>query len=540
MAKQRVAVGRADDNDVILTFPGVSRKHCVFLLEGEGPKKLLFEDLDSAQGILKDGVRCRAGELAEGDMLSLGPIGVTVLKDPSGNWMDLRGRSPGFPFLLQMPTGEPESPNPNETIPLRPFESCLEALSEVSGWGRQWCALLKLDDIEITRDSDGERLCLWPASWSEAPASPHPVVLDGHRGRWSAAYSGGDAQVRPLLRALLHALEVSQPRVPYRGAPASRRPNLLTCRPSLGNAWEQVEPFLDADLPLLLTGETGAGKEVLARAVHAAGTDPQSPFEVIHCAAIPESLFESELFGIEPNTATGVSGRKGKLELADGGTIFLDEVGEVPAPIQTKLLRVLQDATVTPVGGRHCKPLRARWIAATNRNLRAEAQEGRFRQDLFFRLCGVEIRVPPLRERLGCIPDLVDHFLRHLEQEKGRGVQGLSLEAYRSLMAYPWPGNIRELETAIRRAYFLAPPGGLLQREHLPAEVLSAGPGTALPEVLLDHRRKVVEEATIRQALSAERGNISRAAERLKVTRQTLAKRIRELGIAVGDFKAPG
>lgn len=307
---------------------------------------------------------------------------------------------------------------------------------------------------------------------------------------------------------------------------------------SLDRLWEQVENFAGTDIPILITGETGAGKEVLARAVHEAALGAEAPFEVIHCTAIPETLFESELFGIAPKTASGVDGRAGKLESAQGGTILLDEVGEIPLSVQVKLLRVLQDSTLVPVGGREAKPLEVRWISATNRDLRRAVKEGRFREDLFYRLCGAEVTIPPLRDRMETLPELVEHFFHQLEEENGRGIRGLSIEAYRCLMACPWPGNVRELKMEVKRAYFRANPGGLIRSVHLSPGVKgggeASGGGFASP---LDHRRKPIEESAVRHALSAEAGNVTRAAKLLGITRQTLSKRLKELGFRAGEFK---
>lgn len=540
--RDRLAVGRADDNDVILRFPGVSRKHCEFLLDGRDGRHIEVRDSGSKMGVLRRGERLEKGFLSECDSLLLGPVGVFVQRDPSTDWVDPSGKAPSPPFIMESPVGEVGADRePGGPIDPRLFEACLDAFLEGGDWGRRWCGILGMSDLEVVHENGLDRLCLWPAAWTAPPDGSLPVMLEGRKGRWLLYYSGdAHGALRSTLRALLQVLEVAHTRPAHRKPPPVDLPKRPREYASFKGIWEEVEPFLESDLPLLISGETGVGKEVFARAIHQVAGGPAAPFEVIHCAAIPETLFESEIFGIEANTASGVASRRGKLELADGGTILLDEVGEVPPAVQAKLLRVLQDATVTPIGGRKGKTLRLRWLSATNKDLRREAKEGRFREDLFYRLCGTEIRIPPLRERPAAIPELVEHFLNQLEEERGRNIRGLSVEAYRALMVYPWPGNVRELFMAVKRAYYLAEPGGLIQAAHLPEEVRSSYQTAPDPrKVPLDRRRKNAEETVIRKMLAEEKGNVTRAAERLSITRQTLAKRLKDLGIRPRDFKGP-
>jgi DNA-binding NtrC family response regulator len=523
-----LAVGRAEGNDVVLRAPGVSRRHCEFILEEDG-RGLRVRDLNSKLGTRKGAQALEEAALAEGDCLSVGPVWVFVQRELTADWEDSAGRRPEFPFVLggEAAPGDTRVPEV-EMIPAPLFHACLEGFLAGSDWGRRWISILGIEDLELVYEEGTEHLCLWPGRWNPPPEAALCLSLQGRSGIWRLRVAGCPEERRALLKALLQVLDVVHTQ------PAHRKPPILAPARvprrfiSLRRVWDQVERFVGTDLPILITGETGSGKEVLARAVHEAGPGLHAPFEVIHCAAIPETLFESELFGIEPNTASGVTGRKGKLELSDGGTIFLDEVGEIPLSVQAKLLRVLQDASVMPVGGRKSKPLRIRWISATNRELGEEIREGRFRSDLFYRLAGVEVTVPPLRERTEELPELVEHFVGALEMEHGRGVRGLSVEAYRTLMAYPWPGNVRELQTEVKRAYFLAEPGGLIQRGHLSQRVRD---GATEPPPSLDHRRKEVEVRRIEEALKAAGGNVTRAAAKLGITRQTLAKRVKEMGI---------
>ena len=212
-----------------------------------------------------------------------------------------------------------------------------------------------------------------------------------------------------------------------------------------------------ADSTVLLVGETGTGKELIARAIHDQSRRSGKPFVAVNCAALPESLVESELFGYEKGAFTGALARKpGKFELADQGTLFLDEIGDLPAQAQAKLLRVLQEREVQRVGGTRAVPVNVRLISATNQDLGARMQTGLFRQDLYYRLSVFPIRVPPLRERTSDIPLLVDHFLRRFADRLHKPVPRLSDGVFDQLLVYDWPGNVRELQNVIERAVILA------------------------------------------------------------------------------------
>ncbi len=232
-----------------------------------------------------------------------------------------------------------------------------------------------------------------------------------------------------------------------------------------------------SDAPVLIEGETGTGKELVARAIHRNSDRAEGPFVVVNCAALHENLLESELFGHEKGAFTGaVRQKKGRFELAHGGTLFLDEIGEMRLETQAKILRTLEYGTFERLGG--TKPLQAdvRILSATNRDLQKEIREGRFREDLFYRLNVVTIRVPPLRERAGDVTVLANAFLKRFAAVQKKGVKGFSREALRLLETYPWPGNVRELEHAIERAVIMCQ-GDLIEAEHLPEPILQQAPG---------------------------------------------------------------
>jgi two-component system response regulator HydG len=286
----------------------------------------------------------------------------------------------------------------------------------------------------------------------------------------------------------------------------------------------------ESDATVLVLGESGTGKEIIAREIHRASVRVRKPFVAVNCSAIPEGLLESELFGHEKGSFTGaVRQRDGRFEAADGGTIFLDEIGDMSPALQSKLLRFLQDHTIQRVGSSRDVVVDARVIAATNRDLEKDVADGRFREDLYFRLNVVTIVVPPLRERLEDVPPLVDHFLK-LQAPSGGKPKKVSPRAMRLVMRYDWPGNVRELENAVQRAVVLSR-GETIFPEHLPAKVQAAG-GTAGDEALTPGKTiREVERDIIVKTLKETGGNRSKAAEILGIARRTLQNKIKEYGI---------
>jgi len=284
---------------------------------------------------------------------------------------------------------------------------------------------------------------------------------------------------------------------------------------------------------VLLTGESGTGKEVVARYLHRASPRAQGPFVALNCAALPEQLLESELFGSEKGAFTGaVASRPGRIEQAAGGVLFLDEVGEMSPAVQAKFLRVLQEKEFQRLGG--SRPMRTdvRVVAATNRDLAAAISRGEFREDLYYRLHVFEIRLPPLRERPEDIPALLEAFLREIGEGVGRPAAGISREARDKLLAYAWPGNVRELRNAVERAVILCE-GGLITGEHLPISIDHAAPVTPAPAGFpvggVD--LEAIERSYVDQALKHAGNNRSKAARLLGLTRAQLYSRLEKYGL---------
>ena len=269
---------------------------------------------------------------------------------------------------------------------------------------------------------------------------------------------------------------------------------------------------------VLIEGESGVGKELVARELHTGSPRKKGPFIAVNCAALVETLIEAELFGIEDRTATGVKGRLGKFELAEGGTLFLDEVGDLSASSQAKLLRVLQDMSVERVGGHRARAVDTRVIAATNRNLGALVQADRFRADLFYRLSGVEIFVPPLRERRDDVALLVEHFLRMHRRVRALGI---SEPAVQALTAYEWPGNVRQLERALERAVALSA-GPTITLVDLPADITKEYRDILIEVPNRNDSLRVWSSRYVRLVLERCGGNKRRACSVLDITFHTL------------------
>lgn len=300
------------------------------------------------------------------------------------------------------------------------------------------------------------------------------------------------------------------------------------------------------DVPILITGESGVGKELVARVIHNHSHRKDKPFVAVNCAAIPDSLVESELFGYEQGAFTGAERKRiGKFEQCSGGTIFLDEIGDMNLLTQAKVLRVLQDNTFERLGGNQKIKVDVRVIAATNKLLSDEVMAGRFRKDLYHRLNVVSVNIPPLRERREDIPVLVEHFIVKANRETGHNIAGITPDALEYLKEYTWPGNVRELENAIRRAVIVAK-GNILCKEDilLTKQNLSLSCedviGVFIDEMLLSGEKNVydkiiseVEKALIKKSLSITRGNQVKASRLLGITRATLRKKIEDYNIDI-------
>lgn len=412
-----------------------------------------------------------------------------------------------------------------------------------------------LTDVKMPGMSGHELLEQIQALSADLPV----VMMTGHGGVEDAVAAmragAADYVIKPVSRDELlvvldrarrsRALEVENAllRAELAGKPGFE--GVIGQAPPMQRVFQLIDAVASSDALVLLTGPTGTGKELLAHALHARSRRAEGPFVGVNCAALPEGLLESELFGHEKGAFTGAIRRhQGKFEQAEGGTLLLDEIGEIPASTQVRLLRVLESGELQRVGGRETLTVDVRVVAATNRDLRAEVAAGRFREDLFYRLNVFHIPIPSLAERRDDIPLLADHFLGLFAARHGRPVRRIAPEAMAALVAHDWPGNVRELEHVIERATILST-DEVLSSVQLPAAPVSAQappvgdtgppldalpPGQSLPDAL-----EAVERRLIVAALKAEKGVQARAARLLGVSRSNLNYRIRKLGIEVKD-----
>ena len=303
---------------------------------------------------------------------------------------------------------------------------------------------------------------------------------------------------------------------------------LITNDPEMLKVCRTIEKVAPSDASVLLLGESGTGKEVLARGLHELSNRAREKFVAINCAAIPDNLLESELFGYEKGAFTGAAKQTiGKIEYANKGTLFLDEIGDLPMPLQAKLLRFLQERVIERLGGRGEVPVDVRVIAATHQNLSELIKTGRFREDLFYRLSEISVRIPPLRERQGDRSLLAHAFLERFIQTQGRALRGFSQEAIQAIEAHPWPGNVREMENTIKRSVIMS------DGPHVSQEDLGLAPSadTDTPPLNLRQVRDEAERGAVVKALARCNGNIAHAAEMLGVSRPTLYDLMNRFGL---------
>ena len=399
-----------------------------------------------------------------------------------------------------------------------------------------------LQDLGLPPEADGVREGL--ATLQETLAlAPHTkvIVITGHGDMQNAVRAIGlgasdftqkpvDVDMLQLLvgRAFhLHALEAENRRLLQAGADAPLD-GIIAASDNMQALCRMIEKVAPTEVSTLLLGESGTGKEVMARALHRLSRRANGPFVAINCAAIPENLLESELFGFEKGAFTGAhKTTPGKVETASGGTLFLDEIGDMPAPLQSKLLRFLQERVVERIGGRSEIPVDVRVVCATNQDLKRAIAEGGFREDLYYRIAEITITLPPLRERGEGRVVLARHLLGRFVSQLGSDVRGFSDDALAAVNSYAWPGNVREMENRIKGAVIMAE-----GKQVSAADLGLADHAEGEAPLNLRAVREAAETRAIREALARTGGNVSRAAELLGITRPTLYDMVSKYGIA--------
>lgn len=373
------------------------------------------------------------------------------------------------------------------------------------------------------------------------------IVASGHGARESAlrAISSGayDFYQKPVdidelgmivRRAFhLHAIEADNSRLAASVPEGSRvLGGLITAAPEMLKVASTIERVAKADVTVMLLGASGTGKEVLARGLHEASNRSRGAFVAINCAAIPENLLEAELFGYEKGAFTGaIKTTEGKIELAEGGTLFLDEVGDIPLPLQVKLLRFLQERVIERIGGRKPIPVSTRIVCATHQDLDAMVAEGTFREDLYYRLAEIVVRIPSLAERPGDAPLLARHFALRYAATMNPNVKGLAPDALAAIDRWSWPGNVRELENKMKRAVIMAE-GRMITAADL--DLKTAHEDDTAEVINLKAVRESADRKAIRRAIARTDGNISNAARILGVSRPTLYDLLKQYGMQAG------
>ncbi len=573
------SVGSRSDNAIVLPVRGVSRRHAVVTLEPEG---LTLEDMGSRNGTLVQGVRIQRTRLEPGDEIRLGPVTLrleAVEPDDAAIAIAMRG---GAAPVSGLPAGDTTGTPMNEPgrVSLGLLEGLIarigastgpDLISLVTLMGRglgaqsayifeaqrgQLVALATYGAPPDITDQRGFGDLLRDAA---APGGVRALSLEGDPPLTCAVLAGsgserlgvvvaGKLRSRPheaeaILRIVLALVHRFRPKaLAVAAAPSPEIPGLVFPpgyvpgdSPAMLAFYAQLRPLVQSDLPMLLLGETGVGKEFLARILHDSSPRRAGPFVAINCAAIPADLLEAEMFGIGKGVATGVMERRGKFQMAEGGTLLLDEIGDMPLELQAKLLRALQEKEVQPVGGAPV-PVDIRVIAATNSDLHRRMEEGRFRRDLYFRVAGFALAVPPLRERREDVPTLVESFMRTFGGEAGRGLRGITVKALHALIEYSWPGNVRELQHEVRRLVYLCPQGEAIDSTMISPHVLAGGPGDGPAAVVLDtldlgKNVDALERSLITEALARVRGNRTQAAKLLCVSRNGLGIKMERLGL---------
>ena len=571
-------VGSTSGNAVVLPLRGVSRRHALLTLAPEG---LTLEDMGSKNGTLVKGVRIQRTRLQAGDEIRVGPVTLRLEEvEPDDAMLAIRVGSGEAP-VAGLAEGDTTATAVHEPgrVSLGLLEGLVTRACDASA--PDLASLVAL----LARGLEARSACVFEVHKGEpvALATSGPVPdLSAHRGFADLIRGGGmsdgalraaslegevplavvtagpgaerlglvvagelpfrRADVEVVLRIVLGLVQRLRPRAlappPARPAepPGLSFPDgyVPGDSPSMRSFYALMRPLLQGDLPVLLLGETGVGKEFLARILHDSSRRRGGPFVAINCAAIPADLLEAEMFGIGRGIATGVVERRGKFQMAEGGTLLLDEIGDMPLELQAKLLRALQEKEVQPVGGAPVA-VDIRVIAATNSDLHRRMEEGRFRRDLYFRVAGFALRVPPLRERREDVPALVESFMRTFAREAGKALHGITVKALRALMEYAWPGNVRELEHEVRRLVYLCPAGQAIDSAMISPHVLAAaapgGPAeTVLDSLDLPKNVDALERRLIREALEKAAGNRSQAARLLGISRNGLAIKMERLG----------
>ena len=537
-------VGSGAGVEIPVETAGISRRHASIRVLADGG--VVLTDLGSRNGTWVGGRQIQETVVAQFAVLAFGPV-QAVLQPADAS----RER-----ILLEPPQTDaaPARHLERSTRSYDPLDRLSESLEEelpalaaghsspaetASSLAHRWLEALSLGRVEILR---GEAIVAAASNPGLFPKPIDSLEVQGSEG-WTLkirASSINELQrLTPLLRMTLEMLAARTRRskpAPVNAEPVPPPPGLGT---EMSRIYRSAGKVARGDVPVLILGESGSGKEVLARWVHTRSRRASGPFLAVNCAALPRELLEAELFGIERGVATGVEARPGLRERASGGTIFLDEIGDMAPETQAKVLRVLEGTSVYRVGGRTPVEVNVRFVAATNRDLETLVEEGGFRRDLFHRLAAFEVKLPPLRARREEIPSLAARFFHRELERNGISSPGISRPALGALVRHPWPGNVRELQNEIAKATLLLEQGEPLGLQHLSDRVRGAASGNRTPLLTLEETVRQAEREAFSVALSAAGGDAGCAMELLGVSRTTWYRKVKELGLGEAEDTGP-
>jgi transcriptional regulator of acetoin/glycerol metabolism len=548
-------VGSGEDCELILIDPTVSRRHARLTPAGGG---LAVADLGSTNGTWVDGRRVREATVVPGESVLFGRVRLHLDRVAAGDRVVALTLPSEAEPKHQAPVSDAEEQpaaawGEHTTLGLGPLDALAAeifprllslvrdgtSVPELARWmGAAVLQVLPVAELDVRHERGGILFRGQGRSAAHEPQEPQERVTQEGRFLVRAIFADPTQAhaLAPLVDALALSLDLAEqlerplPRVaaPPRPPPL---PGAGSVDPTVLQLFRLAARVAPGDIGVLILGESGTGKELFARHLHVASG--RASWVDLNCAALPRDLLESELFGVEKGTATGVEARPGKLELADEGTLFLDEIGDMAAETQAKILRVLQEGEVYRLGASRPRPARARVVAATNRDVQRLVTAGNFRLDLYHRIAGWVVELPPLRQRAADIPSLALGFLAEEGRKLGRRWRGISQAALDALVAYAWPGNIRQLQQEIGRCALFMDEGAVLEASLLAAEIQQgAGVGVDRRDRALADRLEAFERLEIERALAACGGQVAGAAALLGIHRATLYRRLKALGIA--------
>jgi len=528
-------LGSSGDCDLLLVFPSVSRQHArLSLAEGQ----LRLEDLGSSNGTRHNGLQLtRPVRVQADDLLQFGDVTLRVEAVAAGDDRLGAGLQSLDTEPLAIEAALTMAPMALDKLALdhlpdllRRIETGLDLPELARRCGSTLWQALPLSWMKIAADGEGEAILFC----SGQHPGDHPARRQLGRVSIELAFDQTFSPQRAervfdLIAALLALARDAGDRLVAMPPPPAAMPDPASLDSDMQRIYRRAARAARSDINVLIRGESGTGKELMARYLHRLSHDPQSAFIAINCAALSSDLLESELFGIERGVASGVDERPGCFEQAHGGMLFLDEIGDMAAETQARILRVLQEGEVVRVGGSQPRPARPRVISATNRRIDQMVESGAFRLDLLHRIAGWEVQLPPLRERPADIANLALHFLGQYSREHKIRVCGISQRALECLQRYHWPGNVRELQQEMHRVAVFLSDGDMLVSEDLRAAI--RGSGETDGGSTLEARLAAAERSIIRQTLAETEGNMSHAAIQLGISRSTLYRRIAQLGL---------